>query len=112
MFEMFKRLSLTDLTPAQIAVLDALIPPAWPETWRNFATSQSTNGVLPLPPTVRFPTTMTGTGKRKEGITRQRNKARRIATMPPNSQESGIASHRIGATRLRPHKRGRRWAKP
>ena len=32
MFEMFKRLSLTDLTPAQIAVLDALIPPAWPET--------------------------------------------------------------------------------
>ena len=39
MFEMFKRLSLTDLTPAQIAVLDALIPPAWPETWRNFATS-------------------------------------------------------------------------
>lgn len=39
MFEMFKRLSLTDLTPEQIAVLDALIPPSWPETWRNFATS-------------------------------------------------------------------------
>lgn len=39
MVEMFKRLSLTDLTPAQIGVLDALIPSTWPETWRNFATS-------------------------------------------------------------------------
>lgn len=39
MLEAAARLELTDLTPQQIAPLDRSIPPDWPETWREFATS-------------------------------------------------------------------------
>ena len=38
-FEMFERADLSKLTQAQLAPLEALMPPGWPETWRNFATS-------------------------------------------------------------------------
>lgn len=39
MDEMFERLSLTELKPEQIAPLDALFAPEWPEVWRELATS-------------------------------------------------------------------------
>lgn len=38
-FEMFERADLSKLTQAQLAPLEALMPPGWPDTWRNFATS-------------------------------------------------------------------------
>lgn len=40
MVEMFERLDLVDMTAAQIQPLEALIPEAWPDTWRELATSQ------------------------------------------------------------------------
>ena len=39
MFEMFKRIDLSQLTQEQLAPLEALIPPGWPDTWRELATS-------------------------------------------------------------------------
>lgn len=37
--EMFNRLDLVDLTAEQLAPLEALMAPAWSETWRDLATS-------------------------------------------------------------------------
>jgi hypothetical protein len=42
-----------------------MIPGRQPCSRKRF-TNHNTNGVLPLPPTVRLPTTTTGTGKRCE----------------------------------------------
>ena len=39
MLDMFERLDLVDMTPAQIAPLESLMPAAWPDTWRELATS-------------------------------------------------------------------------
>ena len=39
MHDMFDRLDLTELTQEQLAPLEALIPPGWPDVWRSFATS-------------------------------------------------------------------------
>lgn len=39
MLDMFERLDLVDMTPAQIAPLEALMPAAWPDAWRELATS-------------------------------------------------------------------------
>ena len=39
MFEMFKRIDLSQLTQEQLAPLEALMPPGWPGTWRELATS-------------------------------------------------------------------------
>ena len=39
MDEMFDRLGLTELTQEQLAPLEALMPPGWPDVWRSFATS-------------------------------------------------------------------------
>ena len=39
MLEMFERLDLAELTPAQIAPLEALMGADWPDTWRDLATS-------------------------------------------------------------------------
>ena len=39
MVEMFDRLGLTELTQEQLAPLEALMPPGWPDVWRSFATS-------------------------------------------------------------------------
>ena len=39
MFEMFKRIDLSQLTQEQLAPLEALIPPGWPDVWRELATS-------------------------------------------------------------------------
>lgn len=37
--EMFNRLDLIDLTAEQLAPLEALMAPAWSDTWRDLATS-------------------------------------------------------------------------
>jgi Mor family transcriptional regulator len=39
MVEMFDRLDLTELTQEQLAPLEALMKPEWPDTWRDLATS-------------------------------------------------------------------------
>lgn len=39
MFEMFERLELAELGAARLEPLERLMPAAWPETWREFATS-------------------------------------------------------------------------
>ena len=39
MVDMFDRLDLTELTQEQLAPLEALMPPGWPNVWRSFATS-------------------------------------------------------------------------
>lgn len=39
MFEMFERIDLSQLTQEQLAPLEALIPPGWPDVWRELATS-------------------------------------------------------------------------
>lgn len=39
MFEMFERIDLSQLTQEQLAPLEALMPPGWPVTWRELATS-------------------------------------------------------------------------
>ena len=39
MHDMFDRLDLTELTQEQLAPLEALMPPGWPDVWRSFATS-------------------------------------------------------------------------
>lgn len=39
MLEMFDRLDLTELTAEQLAPLEALMTPAWSDTWRDLATS-------------------------------------------------------------------------
>lgn len=39
MFDMFERLDLASMTPAQVAPLELLMPPDWPDTWRELATS-------------------------------------------------------------------------
>ena len=39
MFEMFERIDLSQLTQEQLAPLEALMPPDWPDVWRSFATS-------------------------------------------------------------------------
>lgn len=39
MAEMFKRIDLSQLTQEQLAPLEALMPPDWPDVWRSFATS-------------------------------------------------------------------------
>jgi Mor family transcriptional regulator len=39
MFEMFDRPDLEEMTQEALAPLTKLLPPEWPETWRNFATS-------------------------------------------------------------------------
>ena len=39
MHDMFDRLNLTELTQEQLAPLEALIPPGWPDVWRELATS-------------------------------------------------------------------------
>ena len=39
MVEMFDRLDLTELTQEQLAPLEALMLPGWPDVWRSFATS-------------------------------------------------------------------------
>lgn len=40
MLDMFERLDLEDMTPAQIAPLEALMGADWPDTWRDLAVSQ------------------------------------------------------------------------
>ena len=39
MVEMFERIDLSQLTQEQLAPLEALMPPGWPDTWRELATS-------------------------------------------------------------------------
>lgn len=39
MVDMFDRMDLVDMTPAQILPLESLLPPGWPDTWRDLATS-------------------------------------------------------------------------
>lgn len=39
MFDMFDRLDLAELTAEQLAPLEALMAPAWSDTWRDLATS-------------------------------------------------------------------------
>ncbi len=39
MVEMFERIDLSQLTQEQLAPLEALMPPDWPDVWRSFATS-------------------------------------------------------------------------
>ena len=39
MVDMFDRIDLVDMTPAQILPLESLLPPGWPDTWRDLATS-------------------------------------------------------------------------
>lgn len=39
MFDMFFRPDLADLSAARLAPLDQAMPPDWPETWRELATS-------------------------------------------------------------------------
>ena len=39
MAEMFERIDLSQLTQEQLAPLEALMPPGWPDTWRELATS-------------------------------------------------------------------------
>ena len=39
MVEMFERIDLSQLTQEQLAPLEALMPPGWPVTWRDLATS-------------------------------------------------------------------------
>lgn len=39
MFEMFDRLDLAELTAEQLAPLEALMTPAWSDTWRDLAVS-------------------------------------------------------------------------
>ena len=39
MAEMFKRIDLSQLTQEHLAPLEALMPPGWPVTWRDLATS-------------------------------------------------------------------------
>ena len=39
MLEMFDRLDLAELTAEQLAPLEALMTPAWSDTWRDLATS-------------------------------------------------------------------------
>ena len=39
MDDMFERLALQDLTAEQLAPLEVLMPPAWPDVWRELATS-------------------------------------------------------------------------
>lgn len=39
MLDLFDRLDLAELTAEQLAPLDALMTPAWPDTWRDLATS-------------------------------------------------------------------------
>ena len=39
MVEMFERIDLSQLTQEQLAPLEALMPPGWPITWRDLATS-------------------------------------------------------------------------
>lgn len=39
MDDMFERLGLTELRPEQIAPLDTLFSPEWPDVWRELATS-------------------------------------------------------------------------
>lgn len=39
MVDMFDRMDLTELTQEQLAPLEALMPPGWPDVWRSFATS-------------------------------------------------------------------------
>lgn len=39
MFEMFERRELETLSPAELAPLTALLSEAWPDTWRELATS-------------------------------------------------------------------------
>ncbi|TXH30388.1 MAG: hypothetical protein E6Q94_09685 [Burkholderiaceae bacterium] len=39
MVEMFERIDLSQLTQEQLAPLEALMPPGWPDVWRSFATS-------------------------------------------------------------------------
>lgn len=40
MDEMFERIELAQLTAEQLAPLEALFTPEWPDTWRDLATSQ------------------------------------------------------------------------
>lgn len=39
MVEMFERIDLSQLTQEQLAPLEALMTPDWPDVWRSFATS-------------------------------------------------------------------------
>ncbi|WP_082836614.1 Mor transcription activator family protein [Acidovorax sp. GW101-3H11] len=39
MVDMFERMDIAAMPPAQIQPLEALIPPGWPDTWRELATS-------------------------------------------------------------------------
>lgn len=55
MFEMFERADLAALSAQQIAPLEALLPPGWPDVWRDLATSQfvtlvSAPGSASVPP--------------------------------------------------------------
>ncbi len=40
MVEMFERMDIAGMTAAQVQPLEALIPPGWPDTWSELATSQ------------------------------------------------------------------------
>lgn len=40
MVEMFERMDIAGMTATQVQPLEALIPPGWPDTWRELATSQ------------------------------------------------------------------------
>ena len=55
MFEMFERPDMAALSAQQIAPLEALLPPGWPDVWRDLATSQfvtlvSAPGSASVPP--------------------------------------------------------------
>ena len=39
MLDMFDRLDLAEMTAEQLAPLEALMEPGWPDVWRSFATS-------------------------------------------------------------------------
>ena len=84
---------------------DAL--PPWPRLtmpgWKPRAASASANahasGVLPVPPTVTFPTTTTGARTCCARSTPARNSKRRSATAPRNRSESGHRSAASSVTR-------------
>src|ERR1035437_4537685 len=77
---------------------------------RKRSTNQRTSGVLPLPPTVRLPTTITGTRRRNELSTPRRYKALRNALIRKNNQASGKRGNSANENRSLYHNRGNRCA--
>src|SRR5262249_12690164 len=71
-----------------------------------------TSGVLPLPPAVRLPTTITGTGNRSTRRIPRRYSARRNAAAAANSADSGVNNSVSGVSRLAYQSRTRMFMEP